>query len=157
MEPQVNPEKLLRDLKSPDSHIRSQATRELWNHWYQEAGECAEERLKEGVRLMDQDQHEDAGRAFALLIEDFPEFPEAHNKLATTLYLQDRYRESIAECEIALNLNPDHFGAWNGMGLCLYNIGRFDKAIPSFEKALAIQPYAEVNQLFIERCRRKLN
>lgn len=157
MHPQINPQKLLRDLKSPDSAIRTRATRDLWNYWHKEAGDGAEARLIEGVHLMERDRLEDAAQTFALLAEDFPGFPEAHNKLATVLFMLEQYKESIAECKIALHSNPDHFGAWNGMGLCLYNIGRFDKAIGSFEKALSIQPYAEINQIFIERCRRKLN
>lgn len=29
-----------------------------------------------------------------------------------------RYNESIADCKVTLELNPYHFGAASGMGMC---------------------------------------
>ena len=55
---------------------------------------------------MDMGQYELAQKEFENLVVDYPEFAEAHNKLATVLYLQRKYNESIKECEITLKMNP---------------------------------------------------
>ncbi|NIP99940.1 MAG: tetratricopeptide repeat protein, partial [Nitrospinaceae bacterium] len=95
----------------------------------------------------------EAEKVFLHLIQNHPDFPEAHNKLATLLYLQGNYHDSVTACRLTLKLNPNHFGAWNGMGMCLYKLARFEEAVKSFEKALQIQPYADVNRVYIARCR----
>ena len=68
-----------------------------------------------------------------------------------------KYNESIKECEIALEMNPNHFGAWNGLGLCHYQLANYPMAIESFKTALSIQPFADFNKLYIARCRGQLN
>jgi len=52
---------------------------------------------------------------------------------------------------------PYHFGALNGMGLCLFDLRRYEEAITYFQKALEIQPYAVNNHSYIARCRANLN
>lgn len=150
-------EKLLEALKLPDPEIRKRATAALWLRWHEEAGEDAGERIQQGIHLLNENRLGEAENLFARLTDDFPEFPEAHNKLATVHFLNGNYSHSIVECEITLKLNPHHFGAWNGLGMCLYQTGRYQEAIKSFQKALAIQPYARSNQVYIARCRARLN
>ena len=148
---------LLQDLLSKNSELRQTATRALWNIWFSLAGKEAESRIYKGTQQMDCQQYELAQQTFEGLVQDFPAFAEAHNKLATVLYMQRKYLQSIKECEITLQLNPNHFGAWNGNGLCLFQLARYTEAIESFKKALIIQPYAEFNKVYIAKCRGQLN
>ncbi|MFQ5449152.1 MAG: tetratricopeptide repeat protein [Nitrospinaceae bacterium] len=148
---------LLNDLKSSDPATRNHATQALWTLWYREAGEHAEQELQRGTSLMNQKHLKEAEQVFSGLIKKYPDFPEAHNKLATVFFLQNRYSESVAECELTLQMNPHHFGAWNGMGMGLYKLARYDQAMKSFVMACRIQPHADVNRGYIARCRAKLN
>ncbi len=148
---------LLDNLKSESSGIRSQATGKLWEIWYQEAGEAAESELHRGEELISDNRLNEAEQVFVDLIRNYPAFAEAHNKLATLLFLKRQYEDSVVECEQTLKMNPHHFGAWNGMGMCLYQLARYEEAIKSFEMACRIQPYADVNRGYIGRCRGKLN
>jgi tetratricopeptide (TPR) repeat protein len=150
-------ERLLNDLKSIDRKVRKQATQSLWVRWYQQCGEAAERRLYEGIRYMDADQLQQARTVFAQLAEEYPNFTEAHNKLATVLYLEGDYEGAVRECKVVLDRIPHHFGAWNGLGMCLFHLGHLEEAITSFQKALEIQPYAETNRHYIGLCRGKLN
>lgn len=43
---------------------------------------------------------------------------QGYNKRATVLFLLNRYQESIEDCRVVLELNPWHFAAASGMGLC---------------------------------------
>lgn len=47
-----------------------------------------------------------------------PTVLQAYNKRATLLYMMRRYEPSIADCKEVLRLQPLHFGAASGMGLC---------------------------------------
>ena len=148
---------MLKDLLSDNPELRQTATRALWNLWLGQVGEKAEFRIRKGTKIMDIGQHELAQKEFENLVVDYPKFTEAHNKLATVLYLQRKYNESIKECKITLKMNPNHFGAWNGLGLCHYQLANYPTAIESFKTALAIQPFAGFNKVYIARCRGQLN
>ena len=43
---------------------------------------------------------------------------QGYNKRATVLFLLQRYQESIHDCKLVLDLNPYHFAAASGMGMC---------------------------------------
>ncbi len=150
-------EELLKALKDQDPKKRNQATKALWSLWHSEAGQSAELKLNKGAALMNEKKFAQAKEVFTDLISEFPQFAEAHNKLATLLYLEGEYLNSVEECKTVLSLNPHHFGAWNGMGLCLFNLGSYNDAIKSFQRALEIQPFADINRVYIARCRGNLN
>ena len=148
---------LLQDLLSENAQLRQTATKALWDLWLSEAGEKAESRIRTGTKQMDRRQYELAQQEFENLVMDYPKFAEAHNKLATVLYMQRRYVQSIRECQITLEMNPNHFGAWNGLGLCHFRLAHYQKAIESFNTALTLQPYADFNKVYIAKCRGQLN
>ena len=148
---------LLQNLLSENAQLRQTATKALWNLWLSQAGEKAESRIRTGTKQMDRRQYELAQQEFENLVMDYPKFAEAHNKLATVLYMQEKYVQSIRECEITLEMNPNHFGAWNGLGLCHYELAHYQKAIESFNTALTLQPYADFNKVYIAKCRGQLN
>jgi tetratricopeptide (TPR) repeat protein len=150
-------EELLKALKNKDPKKRNLATKALWSLWHGEAGESAELKLSQGTMLMNSKKFNQAEEIFTSLVSEFPDFAEAHNKLATLFYLESEYLKSVEECKIVLSLNPHHFGTWNGMGLCLFNLGKYNEAIQSFQRALDVQPFATVNQVYIARCLGNLN
>jgi len=152
-----NLQQLLESLKSEDPEVRKKATVALWVRWYEEAGQEAGNRMQEGIHFLNASQLDEAEDVFARLVADYPEFSEGHNKLATVLFLKGEYQLSIEQCQTTIKLNPHHFGAWNGLGMCQYQMGRFHEAIVSFQKALEIQPYAKSNRMYIAKCRGKLN
>jgi len=148
---------LLEDLKNEDPAIREKATRDLWVLWHRQEGIELERELNEGTDLMDQQKLDEALIAFQILVEKCPDFAEAHNKLATLLFLMGQFDEAVKECEEVLRRIPHHFGALNGLGLCLYELKRFEEAILAFQLALEVQPYALINRTYIARCRANLN
>ena len=149
--------KLLADLHSQIPEQRQSATMALWNSWYLEAGKLGELEIQKGVDLMGQKHPEQARIHFESIIEKYPNFAEAHNKLATVLFLMEDYEGAIKECKFTLEMNPNHFGAWHGKGLCLSKIARYSEAIESFKSALEIQPYADINRVYIATCKGNLN
>ena len=149
--------KLLSELHSKAPELRNSATMALWDFWYFEAGEVAETYIRKGEDLMSLNKFEEAQSCFEKVIKTYPEFAEAHNKLATVLFLLGDYKNSVNECKVTLKMNPHHFGAWHGMGLCLFKLARYSEAIESFKSALEIQPYANINRKYIATCMGNLN
>jgi tetratricopeptide (TPR) repeat protein len=81
---------------------------------------------------------------------------QAHNKRATVLFLMHRYEESIEVCQLVLQLNPYHFGAASGMGMCQLQLENHPAALAAFERALAINPAMDPIQTYVAALKAKL-
>jgi tetratricopeptide (TPR) repeat protein len=66
---------------------------------------------------------------------------EAHTFLGWTYSFQRKYREAIAECRKAIEVDPDFGNPYNDIGAYLIELGRWDEAIPWFEKAIDAPRY----------------
>ncbi|NJO42761.1 MAG: tetratricopeptide repeat protein [Cyanobacteria bacterium CRU_2_1] len=150
-------DRLLEDLKKPDETIREQATVELWRIWFNQKGTYGLEILGESQSLLESGQFEEATSVLTDLIKDQPDFAEAWNRRAVLYYLQGDYHQSLADCQQVINLNPIHFGALHGMGLCYAASGEYLAAIQAFRRVLEIQPHALINQQLILECTARLS
>ncbi len=147
---------LLEDLKNPDEVIREEATRKLWRLWFQQKGVYGLEKIETSQKLLEAGKMAEAEKMLTQLIEDQPDFAEAWNRRAFLYYSNNEYKKSLADTKVAIKLNPLHFGALHGMGLCYAALGEYSKAINSFSRALKIQPYSLINQKLILECSLRL-
>lgn len=69
------------------------------------------------------------------------------------LYLLHRYKDAIDDCRMVLQLNPYHFGAASGMGLCYWSLKQSQEALSAFEKALDVHPGLSVIRKHVETLR----
>lgn len=143
---------LLADLKNPDESVRSNATQELWQIWFQQKGAYGLELLIRSQNLLDAGEVTQAEALLTDIVQDQPDFAEAWNRRAVLYFTIGQYQKSLADCQMAVQLNPAHFGAWHGIGLCYAAIASYPEAIQAFRKALEIQPHALVNQKLILEC-----
>ncbi len=116
------------------------AMRALWECWLNEEGPQARTEIERGITRMDKADYASAEEVFAQLIVHFPKWAEPINKLATVYYLQKRYEESLALCRQVVRMKPDHFGAWQGIGLCAAQLGQWETALEAARNALRLQP-----------------
>ncbi|KAG1660741.1 hypothetical protein FOA52_010615 [Chlamydomonas sp. UWO 241] len=101
----------------------------------------AQAALLEGSALIGKEASADeAMQLFDQVTRTCPSYAEGYNKKATLLYLTRQFRDSIAQCLIALELQPYHFGAASGMGLCHLQLGEYPEAVAAFNIALSINP-----------------
>ncbi len=148
---------LLEDLKNPDETVREQATRKLWRIWFQQKGIYGLETIERSQKLLDSGETTEAETLLTALIEQQPDFAEAWNRRAFLYYSSREYQKSLIDCKMVVQLNPVHFGALHGMGLCYAAIGKYGEAIKAFRRALEIQPYSQVNQKLILECTLRLS
>jgi tetratricopeptide (TPR) repeat protein len=150
-------DKLLIDLKSSDENIRERATSQLWRIWFWEKGKIPLEQIEESERLLAEGDIDGAGAILDELVTDLPDFAEAWNRRAVWGFVTQKYERAIADCERVLKLNPVHFGALHGLGLCHAALGNYSAAIGAFRSALEIQPHAVENQRLLLECTARLS
>lgn len=66
---------------------------------------------------------------------------EAHTFLGWSLSHLGRIDEAIAQCKIAIGLDPDFGNPYNDIGVYLIDLGRPEEAIPWLEKAMSAKRY----------------
>ena len=143
---------LLEELKNPDATVREKATRKIWRIWFEQKGIFGLEIIDRSHKLLDAGEITEAETALTALIKDQPDFAEAWNRRAFLYYSIGDYQKSLADCQKVVQINPIHFGALHGMGLCYAALGEYGEAIKAFKGALEIQPYSLVNQKLILEC-----
>lgn len=148
---------LLKDLKDLNETVRDRAARDLWKLWFEQKGMLGLEGLRRAQLLMELRDFSRAEELLNKLITQQPDFAEAWNRRAVLNYIQGRYWEAIADCEEVIRLNPIHFGALHGLGLCYVALGNYRSAIYSFQRALNVQPFSVENQRLILECTLKLS
>lgn len=158
MEPmdQTQIERLLADLKHANTSVRDRASSKLWQLWFHQKGMYGVQQLMQAQSLLDTGAIAQAEALLSEVIQAQPDFAEAWNRRAVLRYSQDDYWQAIADCQKAVQLIPYHFGALHGLGLCHSAVGNYTAAIQAFRQALAVQPYALVNQRMILECTAKL-
>mmetsp|Transcript_23709 Transcript_23709/g.40829 ORF Transcript_23709/g.40829 Transcript_23709/m.40829 type:complete len:355 (+) Transcript_23709:77-1141(+) len=131
---------LVEALKDPVTELRAKAERALWGVWHRYGMEDVDVRLQQGIWAMQRGQLEESIEIFGDVIRLAPDFAEGYNKRATARYLMRRFAESVADCEKVVELQPMHFGAWSGMGLCCVGMREFERAAECFRKAVELNP-----------------
>ena len=77
---------------------------------------------------------------FTTLIETAPDFAEGYNQRAIAYFLLEEWSQAIRDCKRAISLNPNHFGAFAGMGHVYVRLGKINEAIDAYQQALVINP-----------------
>jgi tetratricopeptide (TPR) repeat protein len=67
--------------------------------------------------------------------------PEAHTFLGWAYSLMERYDEAIAECEMAISLDPDFGNPYNDIGAYLIELDRYEDALPWLQRAAVATRY----------------
>ena len=120
---------LLEDLAYSDEPMN-----ELWALWFVEKGPGPASQL-----LATQDYFQKVGNGDKGSAKQFQEieqklreiirehgvseWAEPINRLATIYYLQGKFKESIAMCELVLDIKPWHFGCLSGIVMCYAELG----------------------------------
>src|SRR5437660_9544892 len=66
---------------------------------------------------------------------------EAHTFLGWTYHFQGRLDAAIAECKLAIEIDPEFGNPYNDIGAYLIELEKFDEAIPWLERAISAPRY----------------
>jgi len=131
----------------------------IWTAWldYDGPAEGVADGIASGNLLMRTGRLDEAEAAFAEAIRGDPDYAEAWNRRATVRYMRGDYTGSIADIRAVLALEPRHFGALSGLGLCLVALDRPADALDAFEAALEVHPYMPGPRAQVVRLREALS
>ena len=102
--------------------------------------ERAMELVQQATRHQLAGELEEAIRLYKMSIALYPT-ADAHTYLGWTYSFQGRIEEAIAECEIAIHVDPDFGNPYNDIGVYLMQQQKMDAAIPWLEKAKMAKRY----------------
>lgn len=143
---------LVRALRSDSPLTRDLASRGLWDLWFHAAGDEAYQFVQAAVQLSERRDYTDALGLLDHVTKSYPRFAEGWNRRATLYWQMGEYDKSIADCRTVVRLNPDHFAAWQGMGLCQFLTGDLAGACRSLRVAGRIAPHDEHTRKLLRRC-----
>lgn len=131
---------LIDALKDNDIGSRLSAESALWHIWARSGDASIDKMLNDGKSLLKDEAYEEAVERFTEVIEAAPEFAEGYNQRAIAYFLMEEWSKSIRDCKRAIALNPNHFGAFAGMGHVYVKLGKIEEAIEAYKQALIINP-----------------
>jgi tetratricopeptide (TPR) repeat protein len=125
----------------------------MWTIWLRSGNDQIDALMLDGIRLMEAEHYLEAAEIFDQIIAGAPQFAEGYNKRATVYYLMQEFEKSIADIHTTLELNPVHFGALSGMGLCYLGLEEPRQALGWFERAIVVNPNMATIQSYIQQIR----
>jgi len=126
-----------------DEHtlVRQVASDALWSLWFRASTPENNRELQRLMRLKaDEIGAEPILRGYLALMEKAPKFAEAFNQRAILYFRLGDLSAAIADCTMALRLNPFHFGAASGMAQCYMKQKKLRAALRSYRRAHRINP-----------------
>ena len=111
-------------------------------------------------RAMDYQMAGELDEAIGLYKQSIALWPtaDAHTYLGWAYSFQGRIDEAIAQCEIAIRLDPQFGNPYNDIGVYLMQQEKFDEAIPWLEKAKQAKryeprhfPYINLGRVYVSK------
>ena len=136
---------------APNEKVANAAIQAIWELWQTAPDDEAQELLdlaRQRMRVYDFNgaiEHLDKLVAYA------PDYAEGWNTRATTLFLQEKYDQSLDDVAKTLALEPNHFGALAGKAVILMRQGRVELSQDALREAVALNPYLRERGMLIEK------
>jgi tetratricopeptide (TPR) repeat protein len=143
---------LLRGLQEEEEEVSRMARRGLEHLWFYASGQEAYELMQSACEAEDAEDHKGAMRTLDRLTRTYPKYAEGWNRRAAVLWKMGEYEKSRLDCERTLKLNPNHYGAWQGLGVCELELGHLNEACHALRSALRILPHDEATLRSLQQC-----
>jgi tetratricopeptide (TPR) repeat protein len=142
---------LLAGLRDADDVVRALAENSLWQVWSRSGDAAMDGLFQIGVEQMQRGAGPAAIETFTQIIRQKPDFAEGWNKRATVYFLMGEYEKSLKDCDEVMKRNPSHFGALAGYGQIYLQLGKPERALEYFQRALDVNPNMEQVEAAVEQ------
>jgi Flp pilus assembly protein TadD len=141
---------------APTTEAARRIEQQIWAIWTESGVEAVDALMAEGTARLNEGDNDAALSFFNRVVALAPNFAEGWNKRATTLYLLGQFEKSTQDIDKVLSLEPRHFGALSGLGLCDIRLGKDREALAAFQRAAALDPNLPGVQANIEALKKRL-
>jgi tetratricopeptide (TPR) repeat protein len=125
---------------APSPELAQPVELRIWEIWFEHGDPVILKLMENAVLAMAVDDFATAERALNQVVVLAPDYAEGWNRRATLYFLTGRIDASLADIATVLALEPRHFGALSGQGLCHLAKDQLPEAAAAFEEALAVNP-----------------
>ena len=154
---QVNGERqLLQVLQEGSAEARAVAKKAVEYLWFNAAGREAFRLTQSAYDAADKKDFDQALALLDLVVNQHSEFAEGWNQRASVHWQMGEWQKSMDDSRRALALNPNHYGAWQGLGVCLLKLGEIDEACQCLRRALEILPHDPTTREAVRECEKLL-
>lgn len=81
---------------------------------------------------------------YSTIIEKHPCYIPAMSNLASLYIEKEDYRKAVPLFKKILQINPDYYRAYLGLGICFDKLGRLTSAVRFYKKYISIKPNSDV-------------
>ena len=143
---------LLKALKSDSDTTREMAANALMDLWFNASGDQALTLLQASGQALEQHEFVEAMAILSRLVETYPFYAEGWNRRATVYWQLGNVERAVADCKKVVLLNPNHFAAWQSLGLGYMRLNDLPNAVKAFKSALRVIPHDRATRSYLRRC-----
>jgi len=148
-------DRLYAELADPENAQWQRTQADILREWSRSGSPAMDLLLRRGKEAMEAGDLAAAIEHLTALTDHAPEFAEGWNARATAYYLSGQVGPSVSDIGRALALNAHHFGALDGLGMILEELGQDEAAIRAYRASLAIHPHQQTIHEALDRLERK--
>jgi tetratricopeptide (TPR) repeat protein len=126
---------------APDEASAKNIEDRIWALWLASGSDTCNLLMTRVKKAIDAEDYNLAIRLLDAIIEIRPKYVEAWNRRATVFFLKRDYGSALSDLTQVLEREPRHFGALNGLGAIMIDIGNDKGALEAYRRALAIDPH----------------
>ncbi|MEM1302370.1 MAG: tetratricopeptide repeat protein, partial [Pseudomonadota bacterium] len=146
---------LFERLKSVDAEDYQPIEDKIWQEWSKSGSPAMDLLLERGRAALEDDKVGEAIEHFTALTDHAPDFAQGWHARATAYYEAKLYGPAIADIQMALRLEPRHFGALSGLAVILEDLDRPTQALEVLRAVEAIHPHRENLRERIDRLEKR--
>lgn len=94
----------------------------------------------DGCIKFDEKKYEESISLYKRAIEADPEYIDAYNGWAYSLYVMKKYREADSIYKVAININPQNPNSYYYRAILMESLGKNDTADENYKKAITLNP-----------------
>lgn len=134
---------LLSQLQQAEPDQAERIVDELRMEWSKSGSPSMDLLLTRGREAIQEGDLDVAVEHLTALTDHAPDFAEGWVARAMAFYRLERLGLAASDLEHALALNPQHFGAIQGLGAIFEQVDRPERAYEAYDRALALNPHDE--------------
>ncbi|WP_244437538.1 hypothetical protein [Roseivivax isoporae] len=148
-------DELLSQLAEAEDDVAAQRVeRELQLEWSKSGSAAMDLLLKRGRDAMEVNDLDAAVEHLTALTDHAPDFAEGWLALSLAYYAKELYGPAAYALERTLALNPDHFGALQGVGAIFDHLDEPQRAYDAYAMAARLRPHDQTLLDAMERLER---
>ena len=148
-------DRLYGELADPANADWQRTQADILREWSKSGSPAMDLLLRRGKEAIEAGDLPAAVEHLTALTDHAPDFAEGWNARATAFYLAGQFGPSVSDIGRALALNDHHFGALDGLGMILEELGEEEAAIRAYRASLAIHPHQQTIHQSLDRLEKK--